>query len=344
MTRQNSAWSQAELDEFERLYPTTPEKELLRLFPGKSVGQMRGKAINMQLARAPTGRAKAIAADHPAAIRGETIYPGQVRQPYQRLLVTGRDQRKLGARVKRAGAWQGFPIYSLTLEERATCPASCHHWLTCYGNSMQWAVRIDASSPRFAGELAIELEELQARHPGGFVVRLHLLGDFYSISYVERWSRWLDEFPALHVFGYTAHPPHSVIGRAVLHLAARRWDRFAVRLSSLDPGPARTITAFDPAPAPRPNVITCPAETFHPDGSRKTKGCSTCGLCWHPAARAKTIRFIAHGGHPKPSLSTSDAADAVAQHGNQRAAAAALGVSLGKLQRGLRAKVVPGAS
>lgn len=294
-----SPWWPGELVELETLYRTNTELQLLDLFPDKTVGQIRGKAISMQLSRRPEGEALALREDHPAVTAGGTRYPGQVRRVNKaaRLLVSGRDQRKLGARVKRPGAWHGWPIYSLTLEERATCPRSCHHWLTCYGNAMQWSVRIDASDPSFIPELAIELEELQARHPAGFVVRLHVLGDFYSIGYVDQWERWLDQFPALHVFGYTARDPErSPIGLKVIGLAFRRWDRFAVRLSSETPGPGRAVTVFDPKPPRVAGVITCPAETEHPDGTRATKGCNTCGLCWRDAARAKTIQFIAHGG------------------------------------------------
>lgn len=291
-------WSADELLEFERLYRSKSEPELLRLFPGKTVGQIRGKAIKLQLSRPALGEAYTLAPDHPAVVNGETLFPTRVRSARgaHRLLVPGYDQRKLGGRVARPGAWHGFPIYSLTLEERETCPTYCHHWLTCMGNAMHMAVRIDARDPSFLTELDFELEGLQARHPGGFVVRLHVLGDFYSIGYVAAWEAWLDALPALHVFGYTARDPQqkSDIGAVVLDLASRRWDRFAVRLSSVEPGPRRAITAFDPRPPAMPDVITCPAETLHPDGTKATKGCNTCGLCWR--APDKTIRFIAHGG------------------------------------------------
>lgn len=292
-------WLPGELDELVRVYRSKSEPELLAHFAGKTIGQIRGKAIVLQLTRPATGKAMRLREDHPAAQWGATIFPRQVRTPgaARRILVTGRDQRKIGGRVRRAGAWDGWPIYTLTLEERGTCPRSCHHWLTCYGNSMQWAVRIDASDPAFIPELGIELEELQARHPAGFVVRLHILGDFYSTRYVAQWAAWLDRFPALHVYGYTARDPESDIGRMVAELASLAWDRFAVRLSSELPGPGRAITVFDPNPPDLEGVITCPAETEHPDGTRKTNGCGTCALCWHPAARSKTIRFIAHGGH-----------------------------------------------
>src|SRR5205807_1557903 len=37
------------------------------------------------------------------------------------------------------------------------------------------------------------------------------------------------------------------------------------------------------------NIIVCPAQTG------ATDCCGSCGLCWHPSAKTKTIGFIAHG-------------------------------------------------
>jgi hypothetical protein len=86
----------------------------------------------------------------------------------------------------------GMPIYTLTLEERATCPTSCGHWRSCYGNSMHFAHRIDHRSPGFATLLAANVKRLGVEHPHGFVVRLHVLGDFYSVAYVDLWAALLD--------------------------------------------------------------------------------------------------------------------------------------------------------
>ena len=47
---------------------------------------------------------------------------------------------KLGKRVTK-GKLAGFPIFTVTLEERATCPRSCIHWDDCYGNNMMNATR-----------------------------------------------------------------------------------------------------------------------------------------------------------------------------------------------------------
>jgi hypothetical protein len=546
-------WSPAELAGAERDYEAGVKEAVIATRYGKTPGQIRGKAIRLQWHKPMTGRAKVLHADTAAAVEGRTIFPGQVRNPLHArdVLQEGRWQRKLGNRVTK-GEWQDMPLYSLTLEERATCPETCHHWLSCVvpetpvltadlrwvaigsltvgdricgfdefpkdgdrrksriaiveglgratvpcfrvatdrgvvitsgdhgwlgrkkhttlagrkgyrwlstaelrlgdtiqflaepweedrsyeagrirgfvegegcvgafgatgqkkarlnwaqrpgplldeinalveakgfqvvtrealagvnhsliahgniaggwrevlrflgtfrptrlldrsevvysgqildgrkskaarvlsveplgerevvtiatstktfvakgllshncmGNTMQWAIRLRAG-PALEYELRRALCRLQAKHPAGFVVRLHVLGDFYSVRYVERWAFWLQCFPALRVFGYTARTPDTPIGAAVARLARRRWDRFAIRLSAEEAGPGRAITLWaDDGFAgldTDQHVILCPAQ------EGKTDGCGTCGLCWAAGARDATIAFTAHG-------------------------------------------------
>lgn len=259
---------------------------------GKTTGQVRGKAIRLQWHRPASGRARELDPWNPAVVEGRTLFPGQVVDPRDaaEILKSGRWLPKLGTRVTK-GPWAGMPLFYLVLEERATCPRSCHHWSTCMGNTMQFAQRLKAGAA-LEYELGRHLRQLQARHPDGFVVRLHLLGDFYSTRYVDRWAFWLRCFPALHVFGYTARTPDTPIGAAVARLA-RRWDRFAIRLSAEEAGPGRAITLWaddDFAGLDTSeHVILCPAQ------EGQTTGCNTCGLCWAAGARDATIAFTAHG-------------------------------------------------
>lgn len=264
-------------------------QDRIRAAMGLTRGQFAGARMRLGLhSRLRPEQVVPLSAGHPALTAGRTIFPGAVAHPHRGapILKSGRDSPKLGAVVTR-GAWAGMPVYSLTLEERATCPATCHHWRSCFGNSMPHAAR-NLHGPELEAELAREFGALQRRHPRGFVVRAHVLGDFYSVRYVRRWERWLDEFPALHAFGYTAWPRKTRIGAAVDRLADLRWDRFAIRLSSTEPGFGRAVTIRQTTDM-RPDVIICPAQTG------RTESCSTCALCWAPAARAKTIAFILHG-------------------------------------------------
>jgi hypothetical protein len=230
--------------------------------------------------------------DDPAARDSRTRFPSSViAAGAQRALKSGGNNVKIGACVEK-GAWSGFPIFTLTLEERKTCPRSCVEWLSCYGNNMPWAHRFKHG---LSLELQVEedIKTLSAKHPQGFVVRLHVLGDFYSVEYVAFWSRMIVEYPALHVFGYTAHSPDSVIGHALWRLRTLRWGRFAVRTSNGDrrDGPVtRTIhrgLRLDPLQdVIKGEEVVCPAQTL------ASESCSTCTLCW--SAPTRTIIFERH--------------------------------------------------
>ncbi len=139
---------------------------------------------------------------HPAVVKGTPFFPGQVKPAalLERMLISGENSRKLG-RIVEKGRWKSFEIFSLTLEERDTCPRSCTEWRSCYGNNLHHSTRITDDGTlerRLWGELA----SLNARFPAGFVVRLHVLGDFYSVGYVDFWRQALIDFPALKYFRF----------------------------------------------------------------------------------------------------------------------------------------------
>lgn len=280
-----------------------------------------GKHARFKGYKAPAAeRVVTLAADHPAVVEGRTLFPGLVTSTREspRFLIAGKNNAKIGAKVLK-GPWAGMPIYTVTLEERKTCPRSCSQWRTCYGSSMQWPRRWDAFDPDFIPALAAEVITVGRQHPEGFVVRLHVLGDFFSTQYVLAWAHLLFLVPNLHVYGYTARRvdlddrESQKIAAALAVLTDRMWSRFAVRTSHAEPGPGRAIVvAEDPA---APDVIICPAQT------EATTSCATCGLCWAPVARGKTIAFLQHGmvrrapsaapGRPKAASPPPTAVDAV---------------------------------
>lgn len=239
--------------------------------------------------------------DHSAITEARTLFPSTVVSPQDspRLLVSGQHSRKLGSHVTK-GPWADFPIYQLTLEERATCPKTCAHWTSCYGNGMPQSRR-HAHGDDLIYFLRGELTDLQDDHPEGFVVRLHVLGDFYSVDYVAAWFGFIKLFPALHIFGYTAWPRSSEIGAAVKRITDKHWDRFAIRFSDAEPKPQGATTIWRQPEADNvPEGIVCPAQTG------KTDCCGTCGLCWSEPMREKTIVFVAHG--PKFNQKSPDEA------------------------------------
>lgn len=229
----------------------------------------------------PDGNGVTLSALHPAHRYARSMFPSRVFDPDEvgRVLKTGHQSRKIGKTVMK-GLRKGWPIFTLTLEERATCPRSCEAWDCCYGNNMQAAERITPGHDLILA-LDTELRGLQRAHPRGFMVRLHVLGDFYDMDYVEFWRTALDRFPALHVFGFTARLPGTAMGDALWQLAGNRWDRFAVRFS----GMRGELMASQLVPDEDPLAIVCPAQTG------ATDCCATCALCWHSA---RTIAFRRH--------------------------------------------------
>lgn len=231
------------------------------------------------------GNPKVLASEHPAVVNATSLYSISARRHTNSVLISGFNSRKIGARAVKS-RWKGMPIYTLTLEERATCPRSCELWASCYGNKMHWSRR-QPHGPELEDRLEFELRGLQYEHPRGFIVRLHILGDFYSVEYVRKWAGWLDKFPALRIFGYTAREETDPIGRELRELIKTRWLRFAVRSSGHKlrgtPGIPYTIVVKSETGAK--GAIVCPAQTD------KTDCCGTCGLCWQSK---KPIAFLEH--------------------------------------------------
>jgi len=230
------------------------------------------------------GRGLVLPAFHPAVRGARSIFPSRVFAPEEvrRLLKSGHHSRKIGKIVAK-GPRKGWPIYTLSLEERASCPRSCREWQSCYGNNMQAAERIE-HGPALIEALGPELCDLAREHPGGFLVRLHVLGDFWSPEYVAFWNGMLRALPMLAVFGFTAHDPAGDIGRAVsLLIADHGWMHAAIRFSGAphEHGAARVIGAGETDP----DAVACPAQTG------ATDCCATCALCWHSQ---RSIAFRRH--------------------------------------------------
>lgn len=223
-----------------------------------------------------------LAPHHPAARLGTTFFPKSVIPAAQqkRLLKAGHNSRKIGDKLTK-GKWAGQHIFTLTLVERETCPRSCKEWLTCYGNNMPFAERIHDDGT-LTMRLWAELAVLAIDHPGGFVVRLHVLGDFYSVEYVEFWRTMLSSFPSLNIFGFTARQPADPIGSALLGLTADYYDRFRMRFS----GGGHETDCSEVVDRPEDvKFVRCPAET-DPD-----RCCASCGLCMQSNV---SISFVRH--------------------------------------------------
>lgn len=220
---------------------------------------------------------------HPALSEARSIHLRMIRSPLDAKNVLKEVTRnsKLGNGSKwiTKGKWRAMPMFSLTLQERDTCPRTCHHWDDCYGNNMAFAHRI-AKGNALEDKLREEIATLALYYPNGFVIRLHVLGDFYSLQYVELWADLLTRYQNLHIFGYTARKD-CPIGIAIDVLNSGLWgDRVWIRKSMKE-----SFHGLSAVEIPSPVAITCPQQTG------KTKACITCGLCW---SVTRPIHFLNH--------------------------------------------------
>jgi hypothetical protein len=248
-------------------------RKVKQRFKGHVVGEKRSRALVLL----PT---------HPASRDARTLFPSRVvsAKGLLNVLVSGENSRKIGDRVIK-GEWSGFPIFTLTLEERATCPRSCLHWGSCYGSNMQYAKRIKHDAD-FEERLGHELAVLNYRYPNGFVVRLHVLGDFYSVEYVKLWQTFLNRYAALRVFGFSArwNMKDDPIADELVRLIYANQKRFCIRLSDAPIDEWSTVSIKRESEAPA-NTIICPQQTG------KTSSCGSCALCW---SSPKRIAFLQH--------------------------------------------------
>lgn len=221
---------------------------------------------------------------HPAVQEGRTLFGKSVTPAAraERLLKSGEHSRKIG-KVGTKGEWKGKPLFTLTLEERATCPRTCREWSTCYGNNMHHlTVQRVFDDGHLPLRLEAELVHLAAINPQGFVVRLHVLGDFYSVDYVRFWSTMLDRLSQLSVFGFTARLPGTEIGDAVIAMMQRHDARAMIRFSGggKDLLCSEVVNSIDEA-----RGLPCPAQ-HDPE-----RCCATCALC---VSSDRTISFLRH--------------------------------------------------
>ncbi len=268
-------------------------------------GHKRSELSRFGADKSKIGRLYRLYPEHPALAEARPMFPTRVFPPLarDRVLIPGHSNPKIGGFVVRGRKWGGAAVRTLTLPERTTCSRACHHWDSCVGNNMPAPVRL-MPGRQLEYRLRREIGEFDAAQTWEsanlLLVRLHVLGDFYSPEYVELWRGLLGRFQSLRVFGYSAWLPNTEIGKALARLMNDMWDRFSIRFSRrlpVDDGYPQAITVPDAETAHKLGAIVCPAQTG------KTMTCGTCGLCW--TAREKVIAFIWHGrrgGHEGPGL------------------------------------------
>ena len=200
---------------------------------------------------------------------------------YPHRVLKSSKNEKLGPKVTK-GKLSGLPIKTLTLVERESCTTDCEHYLDCYGNSMPFAHRFVANLGLLP-YLERDLDYYNLKHKNGFLVRLHVLGDFFSPEYVQFWDDQLARKLLLDIYGYCRWHPNTLIGDSILALRNKYPDRFKIRFSNYldDDFSARSESIW----RNRNDGILCPVQT------EKVDSCGACTLCW---SSNKPINFLTH--------------------------------------------------
>lgn len=299
-----------------------PEKESLRKMLREAVANTGGVPTS-PVAPAPSAQddrrfkdkhsldsaaVRSLPANHPALVENRTLFPSTVvnvdENFEERLLVSGKNNRKLGERIQK-GKFKGYALYGLSLEERATCPADCGVRAFCYGNGMQLARRHRiADLDLFNAFLEDEIRTILADPIEGLMIRLHVLGDFPSTDYVAMWADLLDAHENLACYGYTHRRPKKQggddVGDAIAEMKIRFDTRFRIRWSGETPQADGAIV-IDHVPTTKriAEGLVCPAQTD------ATACCATCGICWEGHAKKDTVVFLKHGPKSLQALAGS---------------------------------------
>ena len=168
---------------------------------------------------------------HQAIVNSQTMYRKNLHDAgnYKYAVIKASTNIKLGNKVTK-GHLKGARIFTLTLEERATCDSECEHWLDCYGNNMPFGHRFKANDALMVS-IERDLNKLDAKGKP-YLVRLHILGDFFSVEYILFWRRQLAKREYLNVYGYTRNHPTKPLGYALKLVRKQYGKRFAVRFSN----------------------------------------------------------------------------------------------------------------
>lgn len=244
------------------------------------------------------GRAGRLASDE-VVEEGRTVFPDRVFLPpgpnIETVLKDGSSNSKIGGDVL-VGRLKGAYIATLTLQERATCPRDCPVYRECYGNNMQWSRRW-AAGPELEESLRIEVAEACEANEK-VLIRLHILGDFYSPEYVRLWADLLHRHPNLYVFGFTAWREATPIGKEVAALREMLPLRFMVRTSGRTGkwGTATLAVRPDPEidggwPKMIGDAIVCPEQRDPYLAEPQSRHCGNCAACWSTDA---PILFVLH--------------------------------------------------
>ena len=176
------------------------------------------------------------------------------------------------------GIFKNFTCFTLTLVERETCPSYCYHYKTCYGNHMFRSPRMSALDENLLiSRLDKEIKILCSQYKG-VLIRLHILGDFFSQKYILAWFNWLKKYSNLAIFGFTALLKSSQLGSLLNDIRKNFDKRFSIRFSNQTNVrfSANSINLEKPI---KQKSLICPQQL------NKNVDCLNCCLCWDQPKR-----------------------------------------------------------
>jgi|TARA_E500000318_G_scaffold50036_1_gene46869 hypothetical protein len=216
-----------------------------------------------------------------AILNNTTVFQNSIKvlKDYEYDLIKKSTNSKLGKKVTK-NTFKDYFIYTLTLIERETCPIDCFHYKDCFGNNMMYAHRIDHKNYlELINRLQDNLYYLLVVKKIKVLLRLHVLGDFFSKEYVLFWEKMLEMFPNLAIYGYTGTNPKSKISSSkniaieILRLRNKFGKRFAIRFSN-DNQDIFSANSRDIEEPVKQVSFQCPEQ------EEKVNTCGDCTACW----------------------------------------------------------------
>lgn len=193
----------------------------------------------------------------------------------------------------------GTGVLKWSLEAGDTCPGAST-WCSdhCYGKKgffYSFSVKERHAKNQ---ALLVDLSDFERRvneqlsHARIMEVRIHEVGDFWSVPYTMAWIRIVQANPTKRFWGYTRSWTIPDLVPALEELRSLpNMQLFASCDTSMpDPPKGWRIAWIDGDP--RATGVTCLFQQKLPDGSRRKDSCSECGFC--QKGRSKNVVFLPH--------------------------------------------------
>ncbi|MBI1308873.1 MAG: hypothetical protein GC129_03300 [Proteobacteria bacterium] len=228
---------------------------------------------------------------HAAVREARSLFPKKVKvvEGDVELLTDAKSNAKVGSYVVDGEGHAWGKSFTVGWEERATCPATCHHWLNCYTNNSPFMVRKHYDRAREEEildllKVSVEKRLRQVRQPYVYV-RLHQSGDFPTVRYAQWWKEAIERYPRLMVFGYSHWPEDSAIGEVLARINSLHWyERMRIYTSNGGKRNHCANTFHSASAAKKAGNMPCLEQVG------RSPSCGECQMCM-PGPKSRGYRF-----------------------------------------------------